>query len=135
MRRDPNSGKPGRRVRRGLGTAGDTEASRLVAELNEILRSPQLWDVTARATAAARFDPRIVEIFFDGIEPVGVDFPALRSAVIPLPTSEAGYHSVLLLGTTGAGKTTLVRQLLGTDPRRNASPPRPRPRRRSRTAR
>ena len=45
------------------------------------------------------------------------DFRALRDEAIPLPPREPdGYRHVLLLGTTGAGKTTLVRQLIGTDP-------------------
>jgi len=36
---------------------------------------------------------------------------------IPLPrSSDSAYRQVLLLGTTGGGKTTLVRQLIGTDP-------------------
>ena len=43
---------------------------------------------------------------------------ALRDSLIPLPTAENDdYRRVLLLGTTGAGKTTLVRQLIGTEPR------------------
>lgn len=47
----------------------------------------------------------------------------LREAVIPLPVSDpAGYRRVLLLGTTGAGKTTLVRQLIGTDPSKERFP-------------
>lgn len=41
---------------------------------------------------------------------------ALRDELLPLPGAEEGYRRVLLLGTTGAGKTTVVRQLLGTDP-------------------
>ena len=46
-----------------------------------------------------------------------LDFAALREEAIPLPSSEPeGYRRVLFLGTTGAGKTTLVRQLIGTDP-------------------
>ena len=49
--------------------------------------------------------------------PEETDFAALREAVIPLPKSSPdGYRRVLFLGTTGAGKTTLVRQLIGTDP-------------------
>jgi hypothetical protein len=40
----------------------------------------------------------------------------LRERVLPLPTSSEGYVRVLFLGTTGAGKTTLVRQFLGTHP-------------------
>ncbi|WAL49949.1 hypothetical protein [Rhodococcus pyridinivorans] len=41
---------------------------------------------------------------------------AVRDRYLPLPTREDGYRQILLLGTTGAGKTTVVRQLLGTDP-------------------
>lgn len=44
------------------------------------------------------------------------DFLALRDELLPLPGAAEGYRHVLLLGTTGAGKTTVVRQLLGTDP-------------------
>lgn len=40
----------------------------------------------------------------------------LREHYVPGPLPCTGYRSVLMLGTTGAGKTTLVRQLIGTDP-------------------
>ena len=40
----------------------------------------------------------------------------LRERILPLPTSANGYVRVLFLGTTGAGKTTLARQFLGTHP-------------------
>lgn len=112
-----NAGKPGRRVRRGLGTSDETEADRLVAQVNELLANEDYWSVTARATAEGRFDPRAVSAFFDGMEPAtGTSSAALRENVIPLPSGANGYRRVLLLGTTGAGKTTVVRQLLGTDP-------------------
>jgi len=39
-----------------------------------------------------------------------------REQLLPGPTASAGYRTVLLVGTTGAGKTTLIRQLIGTDP-------------------
>ncbi|MEU5987628.1 hypothetical protein ABZ806_01485 [Spirillospora sp. NPDC047418] len=44
------------------------------------------------------------------------DSLALRDELLALPGAAEGYRHVLLLGTTGAGKTTVVRQLLGTDP-------------------
>lgn len=44
------------------------------------------------------------------------DSLALRDRLLPLPGPAEGYRHVLLLGTTGAGKTTVIRQLLGTDP-------------------
>lgn len=114
-RLDP-SGKVGRRVRRGLGTSDEAEANSLVSELNRLLQDETYWDAAARAVAAGEVDPRVVEIFYDGVEPTRVDYEAIRDELLPLPDQELEYRSVLLLGTTGAGKTTLVRQLLGTDP-------------------
>lgn len=116
VRLDVATGKPGRRVRRGLSTSDETEAERLVEQLTEILHTEALWGSTARSLAASRFDGRIVDIFYDGLEATQTDYSGLRQDVIPLPTTEDGYRTVLLLGTTGAGKTTVVRQLLGTDP-------------------
>ena len=116
-RRDEATGKPGVRVRRGLGTRDEAEAERLRDELNVLLGDPKYRDPAARAEAERRFDPRVVDIFFDKMVPEATDFAALRDAVIPLPDSVPdGYRRVLFLGTTGAGKTTLVRQLIGTDP-------------------
>src|SRR5438046_2281306 len=57
------SGKPGRRVRRGLGTNDAAEAERLIAQINELLASEEYWSITARATADGRFDPRAVSAF------------------------------------------------------------------------
>jgi hypothetical protein len=110
------NGKPGRRVRRGLGTHDEVLANQRVAELNEILQRPELWEPAGRAGLASRFDERVLDIFYDGMEPSAHDPEALRNEILPLPDQETGYRSVLMLGTTGAGKTTLVRQLLGTDP-------------------
>ncbi len=115
-RLDVGTGRPGRRVRRGLGTADDAEADKMVEQLNEILRTPSLWESTARVSAEVRFDARVVEIFYEGLEAVELDFAAVREELLPLPTAADGYRTVMMLGTTGAGKTTVVRQLLGTDP-------------------
>ena len=116
-RRDEASGKPGVRVRRGLATRDEAEAKRLRDELNDLLGDPRYHDPGARAEAERRFDPRVVDIFFDKMVPEVTDFAALREAAIALPESAPdGYRRVLFLGTTGAGKTTLVRQLIGTDP-------------------
>ena len=123
VRRDEATGKAGVRVRRGLSTRDDAEAERLRSELNILLGDPQYHDPTARAKTERRFDSRVVDIFFDKMIPEEVDFPALRDAVIPLPEAEPdGYRRVLFLGTTGAGKTTLVRQIIGTDPMKERFP-------------
>ena len=59
----------------------------------------------------------MVEIFYDKMIPERFNFAQVRDRAIPLPDHEHdGYRHVLLLGTTGAGKTTLVRQLIGTNP-------------------
>ena len=122
-RRNDVSGKPGVRVRRGLGTRDEAEAERLRGELNLLLGDPEYHDPAARAEAERRFDPRVVEIFFDKMVPEETDFGALREAVIALPESEPdGYRRVFFLGTTGAGKTTLVRQLIGTHPLKERFP-------------
>ncbi|MGW0283632.1 hypothetical protein ACWDXT_11020 [Streptomyces sp. NPDC003236] len=75
-----------------------------------------MWESQARSKALALYDNRVVDVFYDGLESTRTDFRGLREALLPLPTQADGYRHVLLLGTTGAGKTTVVRQMLGTDP-------------------
>src|SRR5438128_2124760 len=104
------------RVRRGLGTRDKVEAERLVAQLNEILADPNYWNPTSKEKAEAKFEPRIVAAFYEHISPENRDGWRDRDGAIPLPTKDNGYATVHLVGTTGAGKTTLVRQLIGTDP-------------------
>ena len=110
-------------MRRGLGTRDEAEAARLRDELNVLLGNTKYHDAAARPEAERRFDSRVVNIFFDKMVPEATDFTALRDTVIALPESGPdGYRRVLFLGTTGAGKTTLVRQLIGTDPARERFP-------------
>lgn len=117
IRVDQNTGKPGLRVRQGLGTSDEAKASDLKDQLNELLSDECFWSLQARAEAENRFHRRVVEIFYHGMEPEQNDFSAIRESIIPLPTSkDSDYRRALLLGTTGAGKTTLLRQLIGTDP-------------------
>lgn len=114
---DPNTGKPGLRVRQGLGTSEESKAEELKSQLNELLSNEEFWSPAARAEAESRFERRVVEIFYHGMEAEASDFAAVRETAIPLPSStNSDYRRVLLLGTTGAGKTTLLRQLIGTDP-------------------
>jgi energy-coupling factor transporter ATP-binding protein EcfA2 len=123
VRLDPTTAKPGRRIRRGLGTRDYDEGTRLVADMNQLLSDKEFWEVSARPRAEARFDSRVVEIFYDGLAPHVTDFFDLRDEVIPLPSSaDSDYRRVVLAGTTGSGKTTLVRQLLGTNPKTERFP-------------
>jgi hypothetical protein len=114
---DRTTGKPGRRVRRGLGTKDQKVAKRLIAELNGLLADKLFWQASSRATALTRFSPLVVDIFYHDMMPEQADGFTTREIAMRLPkSSESDYRQVLLLGTTGGGKTTLVRQFLGTDP-------------------
>lgn len=46
----------------------------------------------------------------------GETFYGLREMVLPGPAQTTGYRTILVIGTTGAGKSTLIRQLMGTGP-------------------
>src|SRR2546421_8030206 len=120
---DRTTGKPGRRVRRGLGTQDDKIAGRLIAELNELLADRLFWQPSSRATALTRFSPLVVDIFYHDMVPDTLEPFVIREIAMPLPRSaESDYRQVLLLGATGGGKSTLVRQLIGTDPRSERFP-------------
>jgi GTPase Era involved in 16S rRNA processing len=103
-------------VRRGLGTKDITEAERIRNEMNELLSNQAWWTPAARERAERIYDSRVVSAFYDYMTPAEYDFWGLRERIIPLPTPDNGYIRVLFVGTTGAGKTTVVRQLLGTEP-------------------
>lgn len=114
-RRSDSRGRPGLKVRRGLGTSDEAEADRLVGQLNELLSDQSWWSADRRAEAENRFDSIVVSIFFDGMEAGKTSSAALRETKIPLPSSQDGYSRVMFSGTTGAGKTTLLRHVIGSD--------------------
>lgn len=114
--------KPGKKTRKGLGTSDGDRAQLLVGQLNQLLASEALWSLGARGEAEKRFDPAVVEIFYSEIEPRTSDARPLRDKLLPFPKREDGYAKVAMLGVPGAGKTTLVRQLIGTHPKREAFP-------------
>ena len=78
VRIDANTGKTGLRVRQGLGTPDEAEATSLRDQLNELLSDESFWNASARSEAGKRFHPRVVEIFFHGMEPEESDFNAIR---------------------------------------------------------
>lgn len=108
------------RIRRSLGTRDEDAASGLVEQVNTLLADESWWSPARRAEAERQFDDRVVRAFFDDMEPLDRDTWAEREAALPLPGGKDagdGYARMLMVGTTGSGKTTLVRQLLGTDPK------------------
>jgi len=113
------------RVRRGLGTSDKVEAEALVVQMNEILGDASWWKLGERDRASHRFDKKIVSAFYDHLAPPERDPWSDREEVIPLPggkDTDDGYARLQLIGTTGAGKTTVLRQLIGTDPLRERFP-------------
>ncbi|MCA1948387.1 MAG: hypothetical protein LDL55_09710 [Armatimonadetes bacterium] len=115
-------GKPGRKIRRGLGTTDEAEADLLVAQLNEILSDESWWTSARREDAQLRFAKQIVDAFYDELGAIAADPWDVRGAHIPLPGREDGYSRVLFVGTTGAGKTSLLRQIIGSDPEEDRFP-------------
>lgn len=120
--RNDARGKPGLKMRRGLGTSDDGLADSMVSEMNKILGEPRWWNAAKRTEAAQRFSKPVVEAFYDEIQAGRSDPQAIREAEIPLPTKADGYSRVLFVGTTGAGKTSLLRQLIGSDPETDRFP-------------
>lgn len=114
-RRSDTRGKPGLKIRRGLGTTDAEEADRLVEQLNELLSDQTWWSIDRRSEAERRFHSAVVSAFFDGMETGKVDAGDLREARLPLPSQDEGYARILFVGTTGAGKTTLLRHVIGSD--------------------
>jgi len=110
-------------MRRGLNTSVDGDADRMVGEMNSILGDPGWWNASKRQEASLRFSKPVVDAFFDEIQ-AGRDSPeALREAQIRLPNAkDDGYSRVLFVGTTGAGKTSLLRHLIGSDPESDRFP-------------
>ena len=109
-------------MRRGLGTTEEAEAERLVGEMNTLLTDRTWWNANKRADAERKFSKTIVDAFYDEIQAGREEPEALREELIPLPTADDGYSRVLFVGTTGAGKTSLLRQLIGSDPDKDRFP-------------
>lgn len=117
-----SKGKPGLKIRRGLGTTDPAEADRLVAQMNQLLGDESWWNSERYPDAGKQFDKRIVDAFFDRLQAAARDPFEIREEVIPLPSRVDGYVRAILAGTTGAGKTTLLRILTGSDPERDRFP-------------
>lgn len=120
--RSDSKGKPGLKVRRGLGTTVPEEADALVAQMNTLLADESWWNASRYSDALQVFSPIVVDAFFDGLQASVANPVALRDSIIPLPGRDEGYARVLFVGTTGAGKTSLLRHLIGSNPDKDRFP-------------
>ena len=120
--RSDGRGRPGLKMRRGLGTTDEDEADRLVEQMNVLLADRAWWNANRRGDAERRFSRIVVDAFYDEIQAGREDSESLREESIPLPGHEQGFSRVLFVGTTGAGKTSLLRQLIDSDPDRDRFP-------------
>lgn len=121
LRKDPR-GKQGLKVRRGLGTPDGAKAQVLVDEMNVLLGDASWHSIAKRPEAERRFDPVVVRAFYEDIETPPSNSWEIRNEALPLPTAEDGYTQVMMVGPTGAGKTSLLRHLIGSHPERDRFP-------------
>lgn len=104
----------GIRVRRGLGTSDEAIAQRLVAQMNELLSDFTMWSIDKKPIAYQKYSPIIVDAFYDFLESSSLDYQALINSKIELPTRTNDYGTALFIGQSGAGKTSVLRCLMGT---------------------
>jgi DNA-binding transcriptional regulator YiaG len=89
----------------------------MVEEMNTILSDQTWWNASKRIEAELRFSKAVVDAFYDEIQAGKEESEVLRERFIHLPDSKNDdYCRVLFVGTTGAGKTSVLRQLIGSDP-------------------
>jgi hypothetical protein len=120
--RTDSKGKMGLKVRRGLGTTDSAEADVLVAQMNQLLADESWWNSSKYNDALTLFSPVIVDAFYDGMQARIANSASLRDSFIQMPSRAEGYARVLFVGTTGAGKTSLLRHLIGSNPVKDRFP-------------
>jgi energy-coupling factor transporter ATP-binding protein EcfA2 len=121
LRKDAR-GKQGLKMQRGLSTSDEARAQALADQMTELLQDTNWHSIAKRDEAERRFDPIVVRAFYDEIETTAFNSLEVRNEALPLPTAEQGYTQVMLVGTTGAGKTSLLSHLIGFHPKRDRFP-------------
>lgn len=113
IKTDPKT-KRGVSVRRGLGTSSEIEAQKLVDQMNGILSDPMMWSIDKKQIAQDKYSNIVVDAFYDFLETEVFDHVQILNEVLPFPTRKDGYGKAILMGHTGAGKTSVLRCIMGT---------------------
>lgn len=121
LKLDPR-GKAGRKMRRSAGTSDDRRAEELLEQLNALLADDSWFSADRQVDAAKQFDEIVVRAFYDELTAPTSRSQDVRETLIPMPAPDEGYSRVLLVGPTGVGKTSLLRQLIGSHPDRDRFP-------------
>jgi energy-coupling factor transporter ATP-binding protein EcfA2 len=121
LKPDPR-GKPGRKMRRSTATTNEALAQQIVSEMNELLSDHSWFDIARQSAASQRFNDIVVRAFYDDLTVPNDRSFDIREQRLALPPPDQGYKRVMLVGSTGAGKTSLLRQLIGTDPKSERFP-------------
>ena len=91
--------------------------------MNALLADETYWNIAERSRAEQHFSEVVVRAFFEPMgSPEAIDLAAVREAEMPLPGRDDGYSRVLFMGTTGTGKTSLLRQFIGSHPKKDRFP-------------
>lgn len=115
-------GKPGRKMRRSAGTTNELRAEELRKQLSALLADDSWFSADRQAAASEVFDEIVVRAFYEDLTTPTTRSFDVREQKISLPTKDDGYCRVLLVGPTGVGKTSLLRQLIGSHPERDRFP-------------
>ncbi len=115
-------GKPGRKMRRSAGTNDDTQAEALRQQLSALLSDDTWFSADRQAAASEVFDDVVVRAFYEDLTTPTTRSFDVRGQKIDLPSKDDGYCRVLLVGPTGVGKTSLLRQMIGSHPERDRFP-------------
>lgn len=114
-----NQSKPGRKIRKGLGADSEI-AQQIINDLNELLSDNFYWSLDCMEKAKKEYNIKAVEIFYGPMEYELIESSyEQRNNLIRIPKSNP---RVMLLGATGVGKTSIIRQLIGTEPNEGSFP-------------
>lgn len=108
-----NQGKPGKKIRKGLGSNLEL-AQQVLNDVNKLLSNNYFWSLECYEESQKEYHYKAVEIFYGPMEYELIESSyEQRGKIITIPLSNP---KVMLLGATGVGKTSIIRQLIGTEP-------------------